>query len=38
MAKEQRGGDCKGGLSCHLSILEVNHESPKVMALTLILR
>ena len=38
MAKEQRDSDCKGELSCHLSILETSHGLPKIMALMLILR
>lgn len=38
VAKEHRGGDCKGGLSCHLSILETSHGLPKVRTSRLILR
>jgi hypothetical protein len=37
VAKEQRGGDCKGELFCHLSILDTSHELFKTQASVLIL-
>lgn len=38
LAKEQRGGNCKGYRSCHLSILETSHELRRFKILKFILR
>lgn len=38
VAKEHRGGDCKGEPSCHLSILETSHGLLKIRASRPILR